>query len=165
MSIDLLRRSCLFILLCLAQMLVFNRIQLFGCAIPLLYSYYVITFRRNTPQWVALPASFLMGLLIDMSANTPGIACTSLTLLAFVQPYILNLFMTSDDDENMFVSAKTMEWNKFLTYSFFMVAIYCIVFFTVEAFNFSNWQYWLLNIVGSIPLTWILIATLEIAKK
>ena len=62
MTEDLLRRLAMFVVLCLAQVLIVNHIHLFGVAIPLLYIYFVITFRRGTPKWMILLWGFFMGL-------------------------------------------------------------------------------------------------------
>ena len=49
---ELFSRIIWFIVLCVVQALVLNHIHLFGFAIPLLYVYFVMLFRRNTPRWV-----------------------------------------------------------------------------------------------------------------
>ena len=165
MAIDFLKRCALFLFLCLAQALVFNRIQLFNCAMPLLYAYFVLTFRRGYPRWGSLLWSFLLGLVVDMFANTPGVATFSMTLLAFLQPYVLELFIPREADEAMHTSVAEMGWGKFFTYSVIMLTVYCLVFFTIEAFNFFNWQHWLACIWGSLLLTLILVMTVESVRK
>ena len=161
-SLKQLLRLCLFVL---AQALVFNRILIFGCATPLLYVYFVITFPRSYPQWGLLLWSFVMGLLIDMFANTPGIACASLTLIALLQPYMLKLFLPRDADEHIAASAKTLGWSQFASLASILTLIYCTVFYTIEAFTFFNWLQWLQSVGGSTVLTMLLILTFETVKK
>ena len=91
MNIDFLKRLLLFIVLLLVQVLVLNHIHLFDYATPLLYIYFVISFNRNYPKWTILVWSFLLGLSIDIFANTPGVAASSMTLLGLLQPYVLEL--------------------------------------------------------------------------
>ena len=91
MTIDLLKRFLQFCLFVLVQALILNRILLFGCAMPLLYVYFVILFPRNYPKWGILLWSFAMGLSIDMFSNTPGIGSASLTLIGALQPLVLEL--------------------------------------------------------------------------
>ncbi len=43
MTFELIKRTGIFIALCLMQALVLNRIHLFDCATPLLYVYFAIT--------------------------------------------------------------------------------------------------------------------------
>ncbi len=152
-------------MLCLAQALVLNRIQLFHCATPLLYVYFVLTFRRGYPKWAILLWSFVMGLTIDMFANTPGVATGSLTLIGALQPYVLELFLPHEADEHMPVKAAVMGWGNFVTYTFLLVLLFCLVFFTLETFSFFNWLHWLECIGGSTLLTIVLILTLENTRK
>ena len=166
MTIDIMKRFALFVGLCLAQALVFNRIQLFGCAILLIYTYFVITFRRNLPHWASLLSSFCMGLTIDMFSNTPGLTTSALTFMALLQPYVLTLFVPRDADNNVLhTSVAAMGWGKFFPFASFMLFVYCVVFFSLEAFSFFNWQQWLMNIVGSTVLTLIFVMTFERIRK
>ena len=165
MTIDILKRGGLFLILSLAQALLFNRIQLFGCAMPLLYVFFVITFPLGQPRWSLLLWSFSMGFVTDMFANTPGVASFSLTLLGALQPYLLGLFVESDTADMQETSAVRMGWGKFFGYSLLMVAVYCLVFFAVEAFSFSHWQHWLGCFVGSTALTAVLVLTLESLRQ
>ncbi|MBP3788641.1 MAG: rod shape-determining protein MreD [Prevotella sp.] len=165
MTIDSLKRLLVFVLFCLAQALVCNRIQLFHCAIPLPYIHFVIMFPRNLPKWSILLWSFALGVTIDMFSNTPGVASSSLTLAGALQPYLLEFFIPRDAEENINVSAKTLGWGKFSTFTLLIVFIFCFTFFTVEAFNFYNWQQWLQYIFSSMLLTFILILSLETIRQ
>ena len=82
MLLDTLQRLLIFFLLVLVQGLVLNRIQLFHCATPLLYVYFIIIFPLNYPKWAMLVWGFLLGLCIDMFSNTPGLAAASTTFIA-----------------------------------------------------------------------------------
>ena len=165
MAIDTLRRFGVFAVLWLAQALVLNQIHLFGCAMPLLYVYFVIIFPRNYPKWAILLWCFFLGLCLDMFSNTPGMAAASLTLAGAVQPYLLELFIPRDATENIKSSAATLGLSKFLTLTIIIVTLYCLVFFSIEAFTFFNWLQWLMNIGGSSVVTILLIMTIETIRK
>ena len=165
MTIDTLRRFVVFIVLCLAQALVFNHIHLFGCATVQLYVYFVIALPRNYPRWAVLLWSFCLGLGVDVFSNTPGMAAATLTLVGLVQPYLLTLFIPREAPENMQTAASTIGFTKFLTFAAMLVFLHCFVFFTIEAFSFFNWAQWALNIVGTTLLTLLLLMTLETIRK
>lgn len=165
MLLDTLQRLFFFALFVLAQGLVLNRIQLFHCATPLLYVYFAIIFPRNYPQWAMLLWCFMLGLCIDMFANTPGLAAASVTFIALLQPYLLQLFLPRDADEHMPTSAATLGFGKFATLATILVLLFCLVFFALEAFNFYDWQQWLLSVGGSALLTLVLIFTLESLRR
>jgi rod shape-determining protein MreD len=165
MSIDLITRIAVFFVISLSQALVLNRIQLFGWAMPLLYVYFVVMFPRSYPRWAMLLWAFVMGFVGDMFANTPGVTSASLTLVALVQPYLLELFVPHDAEENMPAAAFTMGWGRFLTFTVILTFLFCLLFFTLEAFTFFHWLRWLLSILGSTLLTVALIMTLETLRQ
>lgn len=165
MAIDTLRRALTFVALCLAQVLVFNHIHLFGLATVLVYVYFVVMLPRNYPRWAGLLWSFCLGLTVDLFANTPGMAAGSLTLVAFVQPYLLELFLPREAPENLRTSLATLGLGKFLTLTSLLVFLQCLLFFTLESFGFFNWLHWLLSIVGSTVLTVLIVMTLESVRR
>ena len=164
MAIDALKRLALFIILCLAQVLVLNRMHLFGYATPLLYIYFVLLFPRNYPKWALLLWCFSLGLVNDTFSNTPGVGCASLTLIAAIQPYYLEFFVPRDAIENFEPTLRSLGFGKYTFYSMPLVLLYCLVFFALEAFNFFNWEQWLLSAVASTALTAVLIWVFEYAK-
>ena len=83
---ETVNRITMFVVLLLAQVLILNHIHLFQVATPLLYVYFVVTFRMDTPKWVILTSSFGLGLLVDIFASTPGMAAGCMTLIAMLQP-------------------------------------------------------------------------------
>ena len=135
MNTEILKRLLAFVLLCLVQALILNRIRLFGFATPLLPVYFVITFHRGYPKWAILTWSFLLGLCLDSFSNTPGVAAASMTLVALLQPYLLEPFVPRDSTDDLKVSVRSLGWGKFASLSFLLVVIYVAVFFTLEAFR------------------------------
>ena len=156
-----IERVITLVILLLIQVLILNNIHLFQVATPLLYVLFVITFRRGMPKWMILTYSFLLGLLLDIFTNTPGLAAGTMTLIAVIQPYLLETLTPRDSAENMQVSVSTMGFSKFVTFSAILVGIYCVVFFALEAFNFFDWQMWLLRAVSSALLTLLFVLAIE----
>jgi len=165
MSTDVLKRLGLFAGFILAQVVVLGRIHLLGIATPLFYVYFVSLFPRNYPKWGVLLWSFFLGLFIDIFTNTPGLASTALTLLAFVQPPFFELFVPRDSVDDLKPSLHSIGVLKYSYYITFLVFIYCVVFFSLEMFSFSNWLHWLMCVVGSTLITLALIFTFEIARN
>ena len=142
MNLELVKGVLLFFILCLAQVLVLNNIHLFDCATPLLYVYMVLMFRRNYPRWGILLWSFAFGLVIDIFSDTPGVAAASMTLIGFLQPYIIEPFIPRDSAEDLKPSMKTLGVASYVYYTIIMVLVYCLLFFTLEMFNFFNILLW-----------------------
>lgn len=165
MNIDFLKRLLLFFGLMLVQALVLNHVHLFGVATPLLYVYFAISFRRGTPRWAMLVWSFLLGLSIDVFSNTPGLAAASMTLVAAIQPYLLELFIQRGDDDEVLPSILVFGLGKFTLFAFILTFVFCLVFFTLESFTFFNWIQWLMNMGTSVLLTLLLVLVVDNLRR
>ena len=150
MNIDFLKRLLWFAVLTVAQVFVLNHIHLFAVATPLLYIYFILLFPRNYPQWAMLIWAFLMGLTIDTFSNTPGVASASLTLIAALQPYVLQLFIPRDSSDNFQAGMDTLSIPQYTWYAAILTLTYCVVFFSLEMFSFFNVLEWLLCIWGAV---------------
>jgi hypothetical protein len=105
-----------------------------------------------------------LGLFIDVFSNTPGLAASSLTIIAAIQPYYLELYVPRDSVDNLIPSIKTLGPLKYAYYIVPMVLLYCLLFYSLEMFTFFNGFYWLMCVVGSTLLTLVLIFAFEIGK-
>lgn len=159
------KRVMSFLLLIVMQALIFGRIHLFDCATPLIYIYFVLTFNHEYPRWVVMLWSFAMGLCVDAFANTPGVATVSLTLIGFVQPYFFALFIPDDASEDFSPSVRDMGHTKFCFFAGTLLLLFCIVLFSVDAFNFFDWYRWLMCIGGSWLITFLFIITIESVRS
>ena len=165
MKIEVIRHFFTFIILCIVQVLVLNHIELFGCATPFLYIYFIMLFRRGFPRWAVLLWSFFLGIFIDMFSNTPGVAASSATFIGLLQPYLLNLFAPRDSSDDMMPTMKSLGVARYVYYTIICFFIFNLLFFTVEMFSFFNWLQWALNICGSTVLTVVLILVIENVRK
>lgn len=165
MAIELLNRLAMFMALFVAQVLILNHVHLFDVATPLLYVYFAITFRRGFPKWIMLLSCFLLGLVIDIFSSTPGLAAGCMTLVAFVQPYVLETVVPRDSAADLEVSLKSLGTNKFSFLSSVITVFFCLLFFAVEAFSFFDWLVWLERAFTSAVLTWILMMAIESVRS
>ena len=165
MALVLLHRVTMFLILLAAQVLILNHVHLLDVAMPLLYIYFAITFRRGFPRWIILLSCFFMGLIVDMFSSTPGLAAGTMTLVGFIQPFLVERTAPRDSAEDVEISVATMGFGGFAFLSGVITAIYCLVFFTLEAFSFFEWLVWLERIIASSLLTWILILAIESVRS
>ena len=165
MTIDFLRRLFVCIIVCLLQVLVFNRIFLFDVAMPLMVVYFIIAMPRGYPRWGTLLWSFFLGLTVDMFRNTPGVTAAALTIVGMVQPYLIELFLPRDAEPDIKSSARSLGGWHFLSLAAILVVIFSLVFFALEAFTFGAWL-WCLECAGaSALLTIALIMAFETVRK
>ena len=165
MSIDLLRRIGLMVIFTLVQVLILNHLHLFNVATPLVYVYFVLLFPRNHQRWLSIILSFFLGLILDSFSNTPGETAFALTLTAFIQPYVLDLYLDRDDSNDFTPSMANMGFVKYATYVLLLTFVFCFTLFSLEAFSFFNWLQWLLCILGSWVVTCIIIIAIDSVRK
>ena len=165
MTTDILRRTILFIVLCLVQGLVLNHINLFGCATPLLYIYMALTFPRSYPKWAILLWCFILGICIDTFTNTPGVAAASMTLVGVLQPYVLEMFMQRENEKNFKPTLRNLGNSTYIYYILILVSIFCITYYSLEMFTLFNWLQWLECVGGSTIITAILVYVIEHLRR
>lgn len=160
-----MRRLAVFFVVCLLQVLVFNRIWLFNVATPLMVVYFIIALPRGYPRWGALLWAFFLGLAVDMFRNTPGVTAAALTVVGMVQPSLIELFLPRDAEPDIKSSAHSLGVWHFLSLAAILVVIFCLVFFALEIFTFSAWLYCLQCAFASTLLTLALIMAFETVRK
>ena len=165
MTTDFLKRLGWFAVFLLVQVVMLQHIHLFGVATPLFYVYFVLQFPRHLPKWGTLLCGFMLGLLVDIFTNTPGVAAASLTLITALQPYYFGLFVSQEAPEDLRPALKTLGALKYSNYCVPLVLLYCLVFFSLEQFSFFHILHWLMCVAGSTAITLLLIYTFELAKK
>lgn len=162
MATDFLKHLYFAVILILLQVLVLNKIHIMGCATPLLFILMPLRFSNTQPRWSILLWCFTIGLTTDIFSNTPGVGSASMTVVGLLQPYIFRMFIDkADEDETITPSLKTLNWMKYITYSFTLTFILCLIFFTLEAFSFFDITLWLSSIGGSTLLTFLMILAIE----
>ena len=116
-------------------------------------------------KWAMLVWAFVMGITLDIFANTPGVCAASLTLAAMAQPSLLELFVTREGDSDFIPSRLVMGKKPFFNYVALFVVAYCMVFFTLEMFSFFNFLKWLECVLGSTVLTVALIMAVDSLRR
>lgn len=87
----------LMIVLVLAQVLVCNRIMLFGVAVAFVFIYVVVSLPMKLKTDWLLTWAFVSGLLVDVFVDTPGVNALSCTLLAMMKKPVLYAYIPRDD--------------------------------------------------------------------
>ena len=75
-----------FILLILAQVAIFNKINFLGFINPYPYILFIILYPVNGNKNGLLLASFLLGITMDMFSNSGGVHAAACVILAYLRP-------------------------------------------------------------------------------
>ena len=135
-----------FLLLIPAQAIIFNHMILFNVAVPLVFIYLI----------VMLPVT------LDVFCDTPGVNSLCCTVLSFARKPVFHLYVSTDDDlAGRSPSSHTMGYAAYMKFMLTMVLIYCIMMFTVEAFQLFNFRLLLIRVAASSAYTFLMLYALD----
>jgi rod shape-determining protein MreD len=128
-----------FIVLILAQLLVFNNIEFSGFINPYVYILFIILLPFTIPKVVLLLSAFLIGLVMDLFMGTPGVHSSATVLMAFSRPFVMSLFSPREGYQTGTYPRLTqfgLEW--FVKYTVMLVLIHHFALFYLEIFTFNH---------------------------
>lgn len=160
MKLDYLYEVLLFAVLILLQVLVFNQISVFGLATPFLYIYFLLKLPIGRNVFYVIIMGFLMGFIIDIFLNTPGINAAAITIIAALRRPLLRLFFTKEESED-YVPSIYITPIPFIKLAIAMVVVHQTALYSLESLSLFNPQILFLRLGASIVLTLILLFALD----
>lgn len=162
MTKSIINNIFLFIVLVISQAVIFNNLVLFNTAVALAFIYFIImqpiTMNINT----LLTLSFLLGLSVDIFQDTPGLNALCCTILAFLRKPIFHLYVPRDEDiSNKPLKINTLGLATFLKYMLSMVIVYCLLYFFIEAINYSDIPRLIMRVIATILFTFVVIYAVD----
>ena len=147
--------------LVLLQVLILNRICLFGYVTPLFYIWMIIRFDSSMKRYSVLLWAFFLGLFIDLFSGTPGLNAASATLLAMLQPVLVKLFVPLDRHDVVVPCSAVMGGRPFAGYLLIMTVLHHTVYFILRSIPLGDWSVLVLKVVFSTLLTFIFMIVAE----
>ncbi|MDX1811536.1 MAG: rod shape-determining protein MreD [Gammaproteobacteria bacterium] len=126
-----------FIVLILAQVLLFSHINFLGYVNPYIYILFIAFYPVKNNRMVFMLMSFLMGLLIDMFLDTGGIHAAASVTVAYARPVILK-FAFGVMYENQKIKFQTLDIGSKAAYISLLVLVHHFVLFYLEVFSMSQ---------------------------
>ena len=97
MGRDTAKYLLMILCLMLVQILICNRIMLFSVAVPIIFFYPILRLPMSlSVKWV-LTIAFLMGFVVDIFSDTPGVNTISCTVLAVVRRPVFHSYTGNDE--------------------------------------------------------------------
>ena len=127
-----LRYFFLFIVVVFLQVTIGNSIHLLGVAIPFLYIYFIIRLPLSLSVNWTLTLAFILGLVIDIFSNTPGMNALACTVVAFLRKPILNLYTPRGEDySESEPSIRNFGMSLFVRYVLTFSLCFCTLLFVI----------------------------------
>lgn len=137
MNKEILIPAFQFVLLLLAQIVIFNVINLFGYINPYPYILFLLLFPFTANRSFLLIIAFTTGLTMDIFGDTGGVHAAACITLAHLRPIALRIAFGVSYEYNSIRISKTSLYERFV-YIFFLVVIHHLVLFSLETFNISS---------------------------
>lgn len=154
----LFSNSLRFILLIPIQVFVLDRINLGGFVNPYFYILFILMLPFETPGWLLLLLSFLMGFMIDLLSGTPGLNTASSTLVAFARPVVIKSLSSSREyEKGIQPSVHDLGFRWFISYALILTFIHHFLLFQLEVFRFSGFWFCLQRSIYSTLFTLVLL--------
>jgi hypothetical protein len=154
MNNPLINNGIRFIILILAQVYVFDRIQLNGFINPYIYVMFVMMLPYDTRKWLLLASAFLAGITIDIFNHTPGLHAAATVFLAFSRPGIIRLVGRREDVQpGHFPNIRDTGPSWFVAYTLILVFLHHLVLFFLEAFRMNEFFLIILKVLINAALS------------
>lgn len=162
MSKTVLQFSLMFVVMVVAQSVIFNRLALFSVALAFVFIYFIIKLPMTLSATKVMFLSFLLGFCVDIFSDTPGINSLACTCLGACRHTVLRLYVPREDDVIHRIPAlRSLGASVFSKYVLTMSLLYCFMVTLIESFSFFNPLIMLERIVGSTVLTSLLILGID----
>lgn len=155
------------VILVLVQLLACNNIQFSGYINPYVYLLFILILPVDTPSWLLLLVTFLMGLIIDVFSGTFGLHAFATTFIAFIRPTVLGLIAPHDgyqsSQSGLSIGSYGFKW--FLIYSSILVFVHHFVLFFLEVFRMTNFFNTFLRVLLSSIFSVLFILLFELIRR
>ena len=162
MNKDILKFSVLFFIMLLLQVLICNHIAIFNVAVPIIFIYFIIRLPISIGQGWLFTLSFLLGLIVDICADTPGVNALSCTLLAALKKPIYYAYVPKDDKTmDLIPTISSLGVATYCKFLVTLIGIYCILVFSIEYFSFADVKEVVILSASSCLLTFITLLAID----
>ncbi|HTG57289.1 MAG TPA: hypothetical protein VL943_13520 [Niabella sp.] len=167
---DLVRNTIRFILFVFLQVYVLNVMpHLHQLITPYIYFLFILWLPFYMKKGWVLILGFLLGMSVDYYTMTPGLHAAASVLIAFLRPFIINLFAPKDATEFSYKepSPKAMGWNAYLLYALILTFCHNFYLLFLEWLSFGSFIHFLMKVVttSAISMLMIVIAELIFPRK
>ncbi len=161
---NLLKNIFRFILFAFVQVFVLSRVQpLSQFVTPYLYFLFILWLPFSINRWLLLLVGFSFGMTVDYFLGTPGLLAAPCTLIAYLRPFLLNLFIAQESTEQSFVepSVRSMGWGPYSLYIVLLTFIHHFYLVFIEWLSFGSFLYFIGKVAATSFVSLVLIFITE----
>ena len=157
------RYVILFVLLLVAQVLVFNNIYISGYLGVYPYILFLLILPSDINRALLLVLAFILGISVDLFSDSPGIHASACIPIAYMRNLILRTSTSLESKNDSFEPNMHYfgGWRPYLSYAAVLVLVHHSILLFLEVFEFSHLLSTFIKIVGSSAATLIFIILIQ----
>lgn len=136
---------------------------------PYLYFLFILWLPFKINKWHLLMIGFSFGMITDYFLHTPGLHAAPCTLIAYIRPFLLNIFIAKDSTEQSFrePSVKSMGWAPYSFYIIILTILHHSYLILIEWMQFGSFTFFVLKILSTtlLSLVMVFIAEMLFSRK
>ncbi len=160
-----IKNSIRFILFLLIQVVILKEVPpIHQFITPYLYFLFILWLPFGINRLSITLLGFILGFILDLFSNTPGLHAAACGLMAYIRPSILNLLLAQEASEEVHKepSVGTMGWGPYLFYVFALTFIHHFYLVLLEWLEFGSFTYFLGKVIATTTMSVLLIFLVEL---
>ena len=128
-----------FILLLGFQIVVLNKVCLWGVVTPMVYIVFIFSLPFDTPKWLVVLLGFLCGFTVDIFFGVLGFHALATLTVAFLRAGIIQLIpLHIEREEHLLPIFYDMKFIWYFQYAFYLILIHHFVYYFADMLSFQN---------------------------
>ena len=158
-----LRQIFSFILLLGFQILILNKVCLWGMITPMVYLAFIFSLPFNTPKWLVILFGFLTGFLVDIFSGVLGFHALATLFVAFFRSGIIRLIpLRVEREEHLLPIFYDMKFGWYFQYALCLIFVHHFVYFFTDSLSFQNFGKLMLVVSANTLCSFLCIFLLQI---
>jgi rod shape-determining protein MreD len=160
-----IKNSIRFVLFLLIQVVILKEVPpVHQFITPYLYFLFILWLPFGINRLSITILGFILGFVLDLFSNTPGLHAAACGLMAYIRPSILNLLLAQEATEEVHKepSVGTMGWGPYLFYVFSLTFIHHFYLVLLEWLEFGSFTYFIGKVITTTTMSVLLIFLVEL---
>jgi hypothetical protein len=145
------------------QLIIFDSMHPWIYFAPLAYAAFIVLLPLGTRPISMLVLGAMTGIFVDFFEGTGGLHTAATLVTAYMRTWVLSLTLGREtvEVETSMPSIKQLGRGKFLRYTALVTVLHCLVFFSLEALSWTNFQWVLVRTFVNATITLLAVWMLE----
>ena len=142
-----------FILLLLAQALIFSNINFSSFVNPYVFPLFILLLPFETPRWLLMLIGFFAGLALDVFLGSFGMHAAACLLIGYLRPFLISIITPKGTEFEISPNVYSQGLTWFVVYLGVATTVYLAFYFLIEEATFRNIFLLLLKTVLSVIIS------------